>query len=272
MSNESETKTVESKPPEYTIENVLPYPIIDEKKKEEKCQFCNRLQNEHNYMDFFLHPSHVAAVRIFWDWLKLKHDRTEITLLRLATDTPKTILSNKEMMLKLIEIGYNPRMTTWIPQIGTHYIPSEKLDYKHRSITVKLHTARVHYDGYTLYWETDFLRHKQLADPEEKTVERALEQVITEPLYKEFLEVHGLDAEIDYRFVQKEFHQIAATVNANLNLTEKYLKEDDAIDAAARINEQKYREGGGTQHMPYFMQPPRYRIPRPPQTNRDEQY
>lgn len=225
MSNNNSVTPEKSKQPEYTIGDVLPYPISTKENEKENCTFCKRTFAEHNYMDYFLQPSHVHAVRIFWDSLKLKHDKTEITLLKLATTTPKTILSNKEIMLKLIEVGYNPRMTTWIPQIGTHYVPSEKLDYKHRSITVKLHTARVHYDGLTLLWETDFLRHKQLESVEEQTVERALERVITQPLYKEFLKVHGLDAEIDYRFIQKEFHQIAARVNANLKLTEEYMKE-----------------------------------------------
>ena len=237
-----ESETVEAKTKDLTIEDVMPYPISDKETEKEKCKICARSLKEHNYMDFFLHPSHVNTIRKFWDSLKLKHDKTEITLLKLATNTPKTVMSPKEILLKLIEIGYNPRMTTWIPQISAHYVPSEKLDYKHRSITVKLDSARVRYNGIALLWETDFLEHKRLASKEEKTVERALEHVVTEPLYTEFLETHALDAEIDYRFVQKEFHQIAARVNANLELTTEYMKDVPPLVQAGLITQEKSQE------------------------------
>ena len=236
----SETKNSETTL-EYEIGDVLPYPI-SKKKETGNCVICERTFKEHNYMDYFLEPSHVQAIRIFWDSLKLKHDTTEVTLLKLATNTPKNIMSPKEILQKLIDVGYNPRMTDWIPQIAAHYIPSEKLDYKHRSITVKLHTARIHYDGFTMYWENDFLRHKQLSSNTEKTVERALELAVTQPLYKVFLETHALDAEIDYRFVQKELHQIAARVNANLKLTKEYAKDARPLEQAGIATAQKSQE------------------------------
>lgn len=246
MNNEqeksNEVKPEDKKKHEFTIEDVLPYSVVTEENKDKNCKVCGRPNSQHAYMDIFLHPPHVLAIRNFLNNLQKKHDKAKMLTLKLATTTPKSVLSPKEIQQNLIDKEYNPKFATQLIQQSVHYAPSQELAFKHRGIGEKLWTARVRYDTFADFWEHEFLCHKRLANNEEKTLENALKQMITQPFYKDFLAVHGLDAEIDYRFVQKEVHQVTATVEANLTLTEEYLKEHDPLVTAGMDTARKSRE------------------------------
>lgn len=170
--------------PELSLKLVMPYPV--------------KLPDYH--IDYFVDDEKIEAIRNYLQALLAKHGSNATLFLKMATETPDTIMNNKEIIMQLERLAKeNTHLANVFMHLHTWYSPSEfyKILFIY-GVAQTLEQTILHYNRLSSEYKAEARFHG--------------EDVIT---------THEENAEIDYWNLRSLLHGLENKVNMLAELVRK---------------------------------------------------